>query len=112
MKGEVRVRERQGLGGPARAHSLSPGHSEGRLSPDWVVGCQGLPGGLLCSLDAPSTLTPESARPHSPGLVGAGVVVQKGAEHVGRTILRGHPGPGHVHVEGGQGSQACEKRNI
>lgn len=41
-----------------------------------------------------------------PGLVGSGVLVQKGAEHIRPASFDSDPGPGHIHIEGHQGSQA------
>lgn len=84
---------------PGEVHGGSPQTGQGR-------GCQGLLWGPLGPQAA-------CAGPHSPGLVAAGVFVQKGAEHIRPVFLGRHPDPVLIHVEGPQKSQAYgEKRNV
>lgn len=96
------------------AHSfsflLSLRHALGKVqggSPQTMeVGCQGL-------LRGPRRPQAACAASHSPGLVAAGVLVQKGAERIRPAFLGSHPDPVLIHVEGPQRSQTYEeKRNI
>lgn len=95
------------LPSPCPAHSCK---SEGHFCPYCAGRMPRPPLGYIS--EAPSVLALPPAGPHSPGLVGAGILVQKRAEHERRTSLPGDPGPGHVHIEGPQGCQAYgQKRN-